>query len=136
MVMLMPQFLAMICSDAAWVKSVIRNAQEAGKVSLEKTNITQINHILAVSRGFFEQREDDVKRIMLGFRAARQQLSDDEQRMLPMGQEEMQTSVETLLQSAFRQGLIGRKLRFNDIFGHGMNLYQALSLVMLQDAKI
>jgi hypothetical protein len=40
----------------------------------------------------------------------------------------MQTSVETLLQSAFRQGLIGRKLRFNDIFGHGMNLYQALSL--------
>jgi len=114
--------------DAAWVKSVIRNAEEAGKVSQEKTKITQINHILAVSRGFFEQREDDVKRIMRGFHSARQQLSDDEQRMLPMGQEDMQNSVETLLLSAFRQGLIGRKLRFNDIFGHGMNLYQALSL--------
>jgi 4,5-dihydroxyphthalate decarboxylase len=114
--------------DAVWVKSVIPNAEEAGKVSLEKTNITQINHILAVSRGFFEQREDDVKRIMLGFRAARQQLSDDDQRMLPMGQEEMQISVEKLLHSALRQGLIGRKRGFNDIFGRGMNLYQTLSL--------
>lgn len=114
--------------DAAWVKSVIRNAEEAGKISLEKTNITQINHILAVSRSFFEQREDDVKRIMAGFHSARQQLSHDEQRMLPIGEEEMQTSLETLLQSAFKQGLIGQKLGFNDIFGRGMSLYQTLSL--------
>ena len=114
--------------DAEWVKSIIPNAKEAGKVSLEKTNITQINHILAVSRSFFEHREGDVKRMMLGFHSARQQLSDDEQRMLPMGREEMETSVETLLHSALRQGLIGQKLGFNDIFGDGMNLYQTLSL--------
>ena len=65
---------------------------------------------------------------MLGFHSARQQLSDDEQRMLPMGREEMETSVETLLHSALRQGLIEQKLGFDDIFGNGMNLYQTLSL--------
>ena len=80
----------------------------------------QINHIIAVSRSFFEQRQDQVKKIMLGFDTARRQLSADKQRMLPAGLDEMQTSVETLLRSVYRQGLISHPMSFHDIFGEAL----------------
>ena len=106
--------------DEPWATSIIPNAEQAGKASLEKSGIVQINHIIAVSRSFFEQRQDQVKKIMLGFDTARRQLSADKQRMLPAGLDEMQTSVETLLRSVYRQGLISRPMSFHDIFGEAL----------------
>ena len=66
--------------------------------------------------------------IMQGFSAARHQLNKYEQHMLPAGQGEMQKSVETLVESLLRQGLISRHLRFQDIFGDGMSLYETMLL--------
>ena len=114
--------------DEPWVKPIIANPDKAGRASLDKTGIIQINHIIAVSRPFFEQRQSDVKMIMQGFSSARHQLSKSEQRMLPAGQEEMQKSVEKLIGSLLRQGLISRNLTFQDIFGDGMKLYETLPL--------
>lgn len=111
-----------------WAKPIIANPDKAGEISMQETGIIQINHILAVSRPFFEQRQSDVKIIMQGFSAARHQLNTYEQRMLPAGQEEMQKSVEKLTGSLLRQGLISRNLRFQDIFGDGMKLYETLRL--------
>lgn len=111
-----------------WAKPIIANPDKAGKISMEKTGIIQVNHIIAVSRPFFEQRQSDVKLIMQGFSAARHQLSKSEQRMLPAGREEMQKSVEKLIGSLLRQGLISRNLTFQDIFGDGMKLYETLPL--------
>ena len=113
--------------DESWVKPIIANPNKAGKTSLEASGIIQINHIIAVSRPFFEQRRSDVKMIMQGFSAARHQLSKCEQRMLPAGQDEMQKSVETLVESLLRQGLISQNFGFQDIFGDGMSLYETLS---------
>ena len=109
--------------DEPWAKPIIANPDKAGKNSLEATGIIQINHIISVSRPFFEQRQGDVKMIMKGFSAARHQLNKYEQRMLPAGLDEMQKSVEKLIGSLLRQGLISRNLRFQDIFGDGMDLY-------------
>ncbi len=106
--------------DEPWAKPIIANPDKVGKTSLEATGIIQINHIIAVSRPFFEQRQSDVKMIMQGFSAARHQLSKYEQRMLPAGQAEMQKSVEKLVGSLLRQGLISRNLRFQDIFDNGL----------------
>ena len=108
--------------DESWAKPIIVNPDKAGKTSLKASGIIQINHIIAVSRPFFEQRQNDVRMIMQGFSAARRQLSKYEQRMLPAGQEEMQESVEKLVGSLLRQGLINRKFRFQDIFGDSMSL--------------
>ena len=66
--------------------------------------------------------------IMQGFSAARHKLSKSEQRMLPAGQHEIQKSVEKLVGSLLRQGLISREFRFRDIFDEGMKLYETLSL--------
>ena len=112
--------------DESWVKPIIPNPDKAGKTSLEKTGIIQINHIIAVSRPFFERRQSDVKMIMQDFSTARHQLSKCEQRMLPAGQDEMQKSVEKLVGSLLRQGLISHNFRFQDIFGDGMSLYETL----------
>ena len=112
--------------DEPWAKPIIANPDKAGKTSLETTGIIQINHIIAVSRPFFEQRQNDVKMIMQGFSAARHQLNKYEQHMLPAGQGEMQKSVETLVESLLRQGLISRNLSFQDIFGDGMSLYETM----------
>ena len=64
---------------------------------------------------------------MQGFSAARRQLSKNEQFMLPAGQDEMQRSVEMLIGSLLRQGLISRNFGFQEIFGDGMRLYQSLT---------
>ncbi len=114
--------------DEPWAKPIIANPDNAGRVSLDKTGIIQINHIIAVSRPFFEQRQSDVKIIMRGFLAARHQLSKNEQRMLPAGQSEMRKSVENLVGSLLRQGLITRNYSFQDIFGDGLSLYETLPL--------
>jgi len=111
-----------------WAKPIIVNPAKAGKTSLKETGIIQINHIIAVSRPFFEQRQSDVKMIMQRFLVARHQLSKYEQRMLPAGQDEMQKSVEKLIGSLLRQGLINRNLQFQDIFGDGMSLFKTLPL--------
>ena len=113
--------------DEPWAKPIIGNPDKAGNASLKATGIIQINHIIAVSRPFFEQRQDDVKRIMQGFSAARRQLSKNEQFMLPAGQDEMQRSVEMLIGSLLRQGLISRNFGFQEIFGDGMRLFQSLT---------
>ncbi|MFL2844901.1 MAG: hypothetical protein ACJ0BO_01420 [Candidatus Puniceispirillaceae bacterium] len=114
--------------DEHWAKPIIADPDNAGRASLDKTGIIQINHIIAVSRPFFEQRQSDVKMIMRGFSAARHQLSKNEQRMLPAGRGEMRKSVEKLIGSLLRQGLITRSYRFDDIFGDGMGLYETLPL--------
>ena len=111
-----------------WAMPIIANPDDAGRVSLEKTGIIQINHIIAVSRPFFEQRQNDVKKIIRGFSAARQQLSKNEQRMLPAGQGEMRKSVDKLVGSLLRQGLITRRYRFQDIFVDSMGLDEKLHL--------
>ena len=112
--------------DEPWVKPIIANPDKAGRASLDTTGVIQINHIIAVSRPFFERRQNDLKVIMRGFSKARHQLSKYEQQMLPAGQDEMQKSVEKLVGSLLRQGLITRSYRFQDIFGDGMSLYQTL----------
>ena len=112
--------------DEPWAKPIIANPDKAGRASLDKTGVIQINHIIAVSRPFFERRQNDLKVIMRGFSKARHQLSKYEQQMLPAGQDEMQKSVEKLVGSLLRQGLITRSYRFQDIFGDGMSLYQTL----------
>ncbi len=109
--------------DEPWVKPIIANPDKAGKSSLEATGIIQINHIIAVSRQFFEQQQNEVKMIIEGFLAARSQLNEYEQRMLPAGQNQMQKSIEKLLHSLLRQGLISRKYSFQDIFSASMSLY-------------
>ena len=114
--------------DEPWAKPVIANPDQAGKTSLETNGIIQINHIIVVSRPFFEKRQNDVKMIMQGFAAARRQLDKYEQRMLPAGQDEMQKSVEEFVGSLLRQGIIIRDYRFQDIFGDGMSLYETLPL--------
>ena len=113
--------------DEPWAKPIIANPDKAGNDSLKATGIIQINHIIAVSRPFFEQRQSDVKKIIRGFSAARQQLSKNEQRMLPAGQGEMRKSVDKLVGSLLRQGLISQNFGFQDIFGDGMSLYETLS---------
>ena len=114
--------------DEPWAKPVIKNPDKVGKASLEANGIIQVNHIIAVSRPFFEERQNEVKMIIHGFSAARHQLSKYEQRMLPAGQDEMQKSVKKLVGSLLRQGLIRRNLRFQDIFGDGIRLYKTLPL--------
>ena len=110
--------------DEPWAKPVIAHPDKVGRTSLDTTGVIQINHIIAVSRPFFEQRQSDLRIILRGFSAARQQLSKYEQRMLPAGQDEMQKSVEKLVGSLLRQGLITRNYGFQDIFGDGMSLYE------------
>ena len=53
--------------DEPWAKPIIANPDKAGRASLNETGVIQINHIIAVSRPFFEQRQSDMKTIMKGF---------------------------------------------------------------------
>ena len=108
--------------EEPWVKPVIENADEIGRASLEKLGLVQINHVIAVSRSLFEKNPGMIKSLFEQFRFARETLSKDEQKMLPIGINDMNFSIETLAQSAFNQNLITKKLSTRDIFGEAEKL--------------
>lgn len=105
-----------------WVRPVIANPDETALASLKSTGVVQINHILAVTRDLAKAQPDLLREIATALIAEKAKLGTDGPELLPMGADAMRHSVETLLGSAFRQGLTRSALGFDDVFGEGAAL--------------
>lgn len=105
-----------------WIKPVIPAPDQTSEEVFRRNGVVHINHVVAVSRHLVDTRPDLATSIVEGFVAAKAQLDTPTFDLLPMGEEAMRPSIDVLIGSMRRQGLIDRDMTFDDVFGEAVSL--------------
>lgn len=106
-----------------WIRPVIPTPDAAAMESFRSRGVVPINHVLALSRSFFDACSGLVPSILSICRTAKEEVAEpDQPDLLPMGIEALRPSIEALLASAAHQGLTSRHLGVEEIFGESAKL--------------